>query len=59
MEKKQASGFQSWLMSSGGINCSIETSYEKEVSTSGFPPSKKSLRARDVIFSVSIRLLGT
>ena len=40
-----------------GINCNTKISYAKEVSASRSPPSKKSLRARDGIFSASTRLL--
>ena len=42
-------------MSVGGINYNTETSYEREVSTSGFPPSKKSLKAKGGTCSTSTR----
>ena len=54
--RKQVIGSQSRLMSLGGINYSTKTSLERQASTSGFPPSKKSLKAKGDTCSASTRL---
>ena len=58
-KKKQAIWFQSWPISLGGTNCSIEISLVKKDSASRFHHSKKFLRREDGISFMSTRLLDS